>query len=58
MVPNVTDEILAILKTLQPGSAIAFGGAFKVPVSVKMDLPDPQPYSNNSDVSKIWYALN
>ena len=58
MVPNVTDEILAILKTLQPGSAIAFGSAFKVPVSVKMDLPNPEPYSHNSDVAKIWYALN
>lgn len=58
MVPNVTDEILAILKTLQPGSAIAFGSAFKVPVSLKMDKPNPQPYSYNSDVAKIWYALN
>ena len=58
MVPNVTDEILAILKTLQPGSAIAFGSAFKVPVSVKMDKPNPEPYSYNSDVAKIWYALN
>lgn len=58
MVPNVTDEILAILKTLQPGSVIAFGSAFKVPVSVKMDLPNPEPYSHNSDISKIWYALN
>lgn len=58
MVPNVTDEVLAILKTLQPGSAIAFGSAFKVPVSVKMDKPDPEPYSQNSDIAKIWYALN
>ena len=58
MVPNVTDEILANLKTLQPGSAIAFGSAFKVPVSIKMDIPNPQPYSLNSDISKIWYALN
>jgi len=58
MVPNVTDEVLAILKTLQPGSAIAFGSAFKVPVSVKMDKPNPEPYSQNSDIAKIWYALN
>ena len=57
MVPNVSDEVLAILKTLQPGSAIAFGSAFKVPVSIKMVKPDPEPYSSNSDVAKIWYAL-
>ena len=58
MVPNVTDEVLAILKTLQPGNAIAFGSAFKVPVSVKMDKPNPEPYSQNSNIAKIWYALN
>jgi hypothetical protein len=57
MVPNVSDEVLAVLKTLQPGSAIAFGSAFKVPVSLKMVKPDPEPYSSNSDVAKIWYAL-
>ncbi|MBO5375616.1 MAG: ATP-binding protein [Bacilli bacterium] len=57
MVPNVSDEVLAILKTLQPGCAIAFGSAFKVPVSLKMDKPDPEPYSSNCDVAKIWYAL-
>ena len=57
MVPNVSDEVLAVLKTLQPGSAIAFGSAFKVPVSLKMVKPDPEPYSSNSDVAKIWFAL-
>jgi DNA helicase HerA-like ATPase len=58
MVPNVSEEVLQILKTLQPGNAIAFGSAFKVPVSLKMEKPNPQPYSSNSDVAKIWYALN
>ncbi len=58
MVPNVSEEVLANLKTLQPGSVIAFGSAFKVPVSIKMDIPNPEPNSHNSDVSKIWYALN
>ena len=57
MVPNVSDEVIAVLKTLQPGSAIAFGSAFKVPVALKMVKPDPEPYSNNSDIAKIWYAL-
>ena len=57
MVPNVSDEILQILKTLQPGSSIAFGSAFKVPVSLKVEKPNPEPYSSNSNVAKIWYAL-
>ena len=56
MVPNVSDEIMAHLKTLQPGNAIAFGSAFKVPVNVKIDKPDPEPLSSNSDISKLWYG--
>ena len=56
MVPNVSDEIIAHLKTLQPGNAIAFGSAFKVPVDVKIDNPNPEPLSSNSDIAKIWYG--
>lgn len=56
MVPNVSDEIIAHLKTLQPGNAIAFGSAFKVPVDVKIDRPNPEPLSSNSDIAKIWYG--
>lgn len=56
MVPNVSDEIVMQLKTLQPGNAIAFGNAFKVPVNVKIDRPNPEPLSNNSNIMKIWYG--
>ena len=58
MVPNVSDEIMAHLKTLQPGNAIAFGSAFKVPVDIKMDMPNPQPKSSSSNITKIWYGEN
>ena len=58
MVPNVSDEIMMHLKTLQPGNAIAFGSAFKVPVDLKMDMPNPEPKSSNSNISKIWYGEN
>ncbi len=57
MVPNVNDEIVEILNTLQPGNAIEFGSAFKVPIAFKMDKPNPEPYSSNSDVASIWYAI-
>lgn len=58
MVPNVSDEIVAHLKTLQPGNAIAFGSAFKVPVDIKMDMPNPEPKSSSSNITKIWYGEN
>lgn len=56
MVPNVSEEIIAQLKTLQPGNAIAFGTAFKVPLNVKIDKPNPEPLSSNSNIAKIWYG--
>lgn len=55
MVPNVTEEIVKKLKTLQSGNCIAFGGGFKVPVFIKFDMPNPAPSSSNCDISKIWF---
>ena len=56
MVPNVTLEIINSLKTLQPGVAIVFGNAFKIPLNVKIDMPNPAPMSSNSDIVKEWYS--
>ncbi len=56
MVPNISDEVMAMLKTLQSGSAIGFGSAFKVPTAVKIEKPNPEPLSNNCDIVKVWYS--
>ena len=56
IIPNITDDIIKRLKVLQPGNCIAFGNAFKVPVIIKFDLPDPRPSSDSCDVSKIWFV--
>ena len=56
IVPNITNEIVKRLKILQPGNCIAFGNAFKVPVIVKFDMPDPAPSSESCDVSNIWFV--
>ena len=58
MVPNISDEVMAMLKTLQSGHAIGFGSAFKVPTSVKIERPNPEPLSNNCDIVKTWYSSN
>ncbi|MEG2620773.1 MAG: ATP-binding protein, partial [Bacilli bacterium] len=55
MVPNITDEIIEKLKGLQPGTCVAFGSAFKLPLIIKMELPYPLPLSQNVDVSRLWY---
>lgn len=56
MVPNISEEGTKQLKTLQPGTALAFGSAFKVPVEIKFEKPNPEPLSNNSDVVASWFG--
>ena len=55
MVPNITNEITKRLRILQPGNCIAFGSAFKVPVMIKLDMPNPAPSSSSCDISKNWF---
>lgn len=54
MLPNINEEIVEKQKTLQPGVCVAFGKAFKIPMIVKMPLPNPTPHSSNCDVASIW----
>lgn len=54
MVPNISDEIVEKQKTLQPGTCLAFGMAFKIPLIVKLAMPNPEPRSGNCDVVNIW----
>jgi len=56
MVPNITNDIVKRLRILQPGNCIAFGSAFKVPVLIKMEMPNPAPSSSNCDISNIWFV--
>lgn len=56
MVPNISEEGTKQLKTLQPGHALAFGSAFKVPVEIKFERPNPEPLSNNSDIVSAWFG--
>ena len=55
MVPYITDEIVEKMKSLQPGTCVAFGSAFKLPTIIKMQMPNPEPMSQNVDIAKIWY---
>ena len=55
MVPAISNKVMDDLKSLQPGNAIAFGSAFKIPVSIHIQKPDPEPLSNNVNLQDIWY---
>jgi len=56
MLPNINNEIVEKQKSLQPGTCVAFGKGFKIPMIVKMEMPNPAPYSSNCDVYETWKA--
>ncbi len=56
MLPNISGDIIEKLTSLQSGTMVAFGNAFKIPVIVKMDMPNPPPYSSNCNVVERWKA--
>ncbi len=55
MVPDVSSDIIEKLKILPPGTCVAFGNAFKLPMVLKFELPNPPPASKNIDLSTLWY---
>lgn len=56
MLPNISEEIVEKQKSLQPGTCMAFGAAFKVPMIVRMKMPNPAPSSSSCDVVNTWQA--
>lgn len=58
MLPNVSSDIIEKLNSLQSGTLVSFGSAFKIPLLIKMDLPNPLPYSSNCDVIARWKGNN
>ena len=56
MLPNITEEIIEKQKSLQPGNCVGFGEGFKIPLIIKLKMPDPSPLSSNCDVRNCWKA--
>ncbi len=54
MLPNISADVIEKQKILQPGNCVGFGGAFKLPMVIKMQMPDPPPNSNSCDVNTCW----
>ena len=54
MLPFISADVVEKQKVLQPGTCVTFGSAFKIPMIVKLEVPDPTPHSNNCDVFERW----
>ena len=54
MIPNINSEIIEKQKSLQSGTCLAFGSAFKIPLMIRLKLPDPMINAENCNVSRSW----
>ena len=54
MVPNISSDIIEKQKSLQSGTCVAFGKMMKIPMIVKMQLPNPEPKSSNASIYSKW----
>lgn len=54
MLPNINANIIEKQKSLQAGTCVAFGNAFKVPIIIHFELPNPAPHSSNCNVIDSW----
>ncbi len=52
---NINDTIFEKVKSFLPGNAMVFGVSFKMPLLVKLDLPNPMPKSTSVNINDTWY---
>lgn len=54
MIPNISNDIIEKQKILQSGTCVAFGRMMKIPIIIKMELPNPAPQSSNASIYGKW----
>ncbi len=57
MLPNISSDVIEKQKSLQPGNCVGFGSAFKIPMIIKMEMPNPAPNSSSCDVNERWKIM-
>ena len=57
-IPHITEDIIEKQKALQAGTCLGFGLGFKIPLIIKMEMPNPAPLSGNCDVVKVWNGVS
>lgn len=53
-IPNINTDIIDKQRSIQPGYCVGLGKAFKIPMIMKMEAPNPAPQSSNAQVYDIW----
>ena len=52
---HLTESTFEKVKSFLPGNALVFGTAFKMPLMVKIDIPNPMPESTSVNIGNSWY---
>lgn len=55
LIPFMTNEICQEVQSIPPGHCYVFGTAFKLPIIIYLDKPNPTPISNNVNIQKVWF---
>lgn len=53
-IPNINTEIIEKQRSIQPGYCVGLGKAFKIPMIIKLEIPNPAPMSSSAKVFDIW----
>ena len=54
MVPNISSDVIEKQKSLQSGTCVAFGRMMKIPMIIKMEMPNPEPQSSSASIYDKW----
>lgn len=54
LLPNNASSVADVLPTLSPGECLVVGDASPIPAIIKMDMPSPEPKSENVKVHDVW----
>ena len=58
IISSSSDILINKIKSLNPGTCIIYGSAFRLPTIARIGLPNPAPLSSSCDINKSWYANN
>ncbi|MBP2022539.1 DNA helicase HerA-like ATPase [Clostridium punense] len=54
LLPNNASSVADVLPTLSPGECLVVGDASPIPAIIRMDMPSPEPKSENVKVHDVW----
>ena len=54
MVPNISADVIEKQKSLQSGTCVAFRRMMRIPMIVKMQMPNTAPQSSNASIYDKW----